>query len=59
MYLSNDQIGDPAFIFNDVIFHILLWTKGIIELICYAGALKTAIEVMHPSYYKPYRWFIL
>ncbi len=49
----------PMSLYEDPIFHALFWTKNICALIAYAGCIKTTIFVMHPSYYKPYRWFTI
>ena len=54
-----DVWGTPISIHDDWKFQILFWFKSIIALIAYAGCIKTSIYVMHPSYYKPYRWFVL
>ena len=45
--------------YDDPKWQVLFWVKNIVAIICYAGCIKTAIYVMHPSYYKPYRWFVL
>ena len=59
-YLRVDANGEwqtAISIHDDWIFLILFWLKNITGLFAYAGCIKTAIYVMHPSYYKPYRWF--
>ena len=50
--------GNPVDIYDHARFEILFWTRGFIGLITYAVCIRTAIYVMHPSYYKPHRWFI-
>ena len=54
---ANGLYGTPVTIYDDWRWHLIFWTKIIVSIICYAGCIKTAIYVMHPSYYKPYRWF--
>ena len=58
-YVTPNKHGDPVTIMTDWKFIILLYVRRVIGVFAYAGCIKSAIEVMHPSYYKPYRWFVI
>uniref|UniRef100_A0A7S3CN76 Uncharacterized protein n=1 Tax=Strombidium rassoulzadegani TaxID=1082188 RepID=A0A7S3CN76_9SPIT len=54
-YLAQD--GDPIKIYGIWFWHPIFWLKSLMTIICYAGCIVSTIKVMHPSYYKPYKWY--
>jgi len=46
--------------FNNIgqnfIFQIIFWLKAVAMVLMYAYGIKAAIQVSHPSYYKPQKW---
>lgn len=61
--MAKDELKKPAFNiltvlnFNNIgknfIFQIIFWLKAVAMVLMYAYGIKAAIQVSHPSYYKP------
>ena len=41
---------------RNFIFQIIFWLKAVALVQMYAYGLKAAIQVSHPTYYKPQKW---
>lgn len=41
---------------KNFIFQIFFWTKAVALVLMYAYGIKSAIQVSHPTYYKPQKW---
>ena len=57
--MDYQQDKNPYTIYDNGLWQVFFWVKNIVSLVAYASCIKTCIFVMHPSYYKPYRWFVL
>jgi hypothetical protein len=43
-------------IMNNYPFQIIFWFKAFVLVLMYANGIKAAIQVSHPTYYKPHKW---
>ena len=45
-------------IYESWIYEIFFWIRHFLTLVIFAAAVKGAIYIAHPSYYKPQKWLI-
>ena len=51
--------ADIVTLYDDPIYLVLFYTRQVVALIIFAASIKAAIQVGHPSYYKPTKWLIM
>mmetsp|Transcript_1345 Transcript_1345/g.1377 ORF Transcript_1345/g.1377 Transcript_1345/m.1377 type:complete len:130 (-) Transcript_1345:35-424(-) len=55
-YCSGGKQETVITLYTVPVYQVFFWIRHALSLFLYAGGIKAAIYIGHPSYYKPQKW---
>ena len=55
-YIEWNKISDVVTLYNNGTYMFFFWARNLFSVVMFAFSIKAAIQITHPSYYRPGKW---